>query len=125
MSKASEEVSRRKEMDPRAEKNDSPLQEKPMSDPESCDTNALQIDSTPLSLNRLLIVGACMTLTSIINGYSVTMTAILLDLLAEDLQLAENNLQWTFNSFLLPMVSHPSLNLFSVMMLGTDDLKPA
>jgi hypothetical protein len=59
----------------------------------------------PLSSARLLIVGAGMTLTSIINGWSVMMTPIMLELLADGLDLKEHDLQWTLNSFLLPLVS--------------------
>lgn len=51
---------------------------------------AFQDHNQPLSSGRLVIVGACMTLTSIINGWSVIMTPIMLDLLAEGLDLAEN-----------------------------------
>ncbi|GHJ85116.1 hypothetical protein NliqN6_1518 [Naganishia liquefaciens] len=57
----------------------------------------------PLSSARLLIVGAGMTLTSIINGWSVMMTPIMLELLADGLDLKEHDLQWTLNSFLLPL----------------------
>lgn len=59
----------------------------------------------PLPFGALLIVGICMFFTSLLNGFSVIASAILLELLAEDLKLAENNFQWTFNSFLLPLVS--------------------
>lgn len=59
----------------------------------------------PLSFGALLIVGVCMVWTNIINGFAVILSAVLLDLLADDLKLAENNFQWTFNSFLLPLVS--------------------
>ena len=59
----------------------------------------------PLSFGALLILGVCMVWTNIINGFAVILSAVLLDLLADDLKLAENNFQWTFNSFLLPLVS--------------------
>jgi hypothetical protein len=82
-----------------------PVKEIITSNDELDETVAFQDHNQPLSSGRLVIVGACMTLTSIITGWSVIMTPIMLDLLAEGLNLAENNLQWTLNSFLLPLVS--------------------
>jgi hypothetical protein len=73
--------------------------------------------SQPLPIGRLVIVGACMTLTSIINGWSVIMTTIMLDLLAEGLNLGENNLQWTVNAFLLSLVSHSAAS-FAPTVVG-------
>ncbi|KAJ9117459.1 hypothetical protein QFC22_004309 [Naganishia vaughanmartiniae] len=57
----------------------------------------------PLPSGALLIVGICMTTSNVVVGYSIILTAILLDLLAKDLKLAESDYQWTFNSYLLPL----------------------
>lgn len=88
------------------EKTDTIAKIEAISRTESDETVESRENAQPLSLGRLVVVGACMTLTSIINGWSVIMTPIMLELLADGLHLAENNLQWTLNSLLLPLVSN-------------------
>jgi hypothetical protein len=94
-----------------------PVKEIITSNDELDETVAFQDHNQPLSSGRLVIVGACMTLTSIITGWSVIMTPIMLDLLAEGLNLAENNLQWTLNSFLLPLVSRRARALWPIQAI--------
>lgn len=64
--------------------------------------------SSPLPSTAIIwLLTACMTLSNIVMAFGNTGVTVMLDELAEDLHIAENNLQWTINSFQLPLVSEP------------------
>jgi hypothetical protein len=77
----------------------------------------VQEECPPLSVDRdpivsplpptttVMLLTACLTLSNIVSSFANTGVAVMLDELAEDLDVAENNLQWIINSFQLPMVS--------------------
>lgn len=66
------------------------------------------IDDADLSLTKTLLLSASVTLANLFLGFSYHTVTVTLNQLAEDLKIAEGNLQWAANSHLLAVVSAPS-----------------
>jgi hypothetical protein len=64
----------------------------------------------PLTLPRIILLGACANLTMLSNGFSFNTMSISLDKAARDLGIAEKDLQWTFNALYLAMVRSRSID---------------
>lgn len=54
---------------------------------------------------KLVLLGVCVTLGNVALGYSANAVAVALDPLAEGLDIADKDLQWTINSYLIAYVS--------------------
>lgn len=70
----------------------------------------LDLDTSParlalLSTTRILLLGICITLSSVINGVNYTTTNVTLDGIAQSLKVKDGDLQWVANSYLLAFVS--------------------
>jgi hypothetical protein len=65
-----------------------------------------------VSLTRMLLLSASVTLANLCLGFSFHTVTVTLNQLAEDLNIAEGNLQWASNSHLLTVVSVFSSALF-------------
>lgn len=63
------------------------------------------VSSAPplVSITIIGLLTACLTLSNIVMAFGNTGITVMLDELADDLHIAENNLQWTINSFQLPL----------------------
>jgi hypothetical protein len=53
----------------------------------------------------VILLASCLTFANIVDSFGSTGVTVMLDDIAADLNVAENNLQWIFNSVQLPFVS--------------------
>lgn len=63
------------------------------------------------STTKVILLASCLTFANIVYSFGGTGVTVLLDDIAADLHVAENNLQWIFNSVQLSFVSVVSWNL--------------
>lgn len=61
-------------------------------------------DALP-STTRFVLLAVCLTFANVVESFGSTGVTVMLDEIAETLGIAENNLQWIFNSVQLPFVS--------------------
>jgi hypothetical protein len=61
-------------------------------------------ESFQLPIIRLVLLGFCVTLGNVALGYGFNAVPVTLDLLADDLAIADKDLQWTMNSYFLAFV---------------------
>jgi hypothetical protein len=58
-----------------------------------------------LSTTKILLLGVCVILGNVINGFNATAVNVTLDGVAESLKVKDGDLQWVANSYLLAFVS--------------------
>jgi hypothetical protein len=80
-------------------------------DPEFGDVAKVGTDASsaqPLSMTRTLSLGAAVALAALCMGFNYHCVTVTLNHLAESLKIAEGDLQWASNAYMLAMESSPS-----------------
>lgn len=66
-------------------------------------------DPQLVTTSKLILLAACLTFSNIVSSLLSGSVTVILDDLAADLHIEENNLQWAFNSAQLPFVSQTTV----------------
>jgi hypothetical protein len=74
----------------------------------------VDLPATQQSGTTIILLTAFLMMGNVVQAFSVGGVSVMLDALASDLHITDNNLQWTINSLQLPLVSKSETTVFCI-----------
>jgi hypothetical protein len=73
----------------------------------------VDLPATQQSVTIIILLTAFLMMGNVVQAFSVGGVSVMLDALASDLHITDNNLQWTINSLQLPLVSESETTMLA------------